>query len=74
MRHAFAIALLLIFTPLFAGNLISDPGFEPAAGPPAAGLAVGWRDNTWGDTKSTYGLDETNPRPGRTSQRVALLR
>ncbi|MCE5236948.1 hypothetical protein LLH23_00470 [bacterium] len=74
MRYAPAIALLLISAPLFADNPIGNPGFEPAAGPPAAGLAAGWRDNTWGDTKSTYGLDETNPHSGQTSQRIAGVR
>jgi hypothetical protein len=70
MRHLALLAFVLA-TPAFAENLIANPGFEP---PADNGLAHGWRDNTWGDTKSTYSLDETNPHSGLTCQKIASVR
>lgn len=71
MRHALVLVLAFAITPVVAENLIGNPGFEGPAGP---GLAEGWRDNTWGDTKTVYAIDSVNPHSGKTSQRVEGVR
>ena len=69
-RHV--IALLIVFGGIAqAENLLQNPGFEA---PVQDGMAQGWRNNTWGDCETNFGLDEGNPHSGKTAQKIECIR
>ena len=72
MHTRFLIGCLLLFGGIVhAENLLQNPGFEP---PAPAGMAEGWRNNTWGDCQTNVSLDEAEPHSGTTSQKLECVR